>query len=244
MIAIQTIDLTKKYKEKIAVNSLNLTIEQGELFALLGLNGAGKTTTIKMLSCLTKPTNGDAMILGNSVISNPMKVKELINVSPQETAVAPSLTVRENLEFIARIYGNDKKRSKQKVEDIISSLELSSIAEEKAKVLSGGWQRRLSIAMALISEPQILFLDEPTLGFDVIARRELWNVIKRLKSKITIILTTHYLEEAESLSDRIGVMAKGELRAIGTPNELITQTNAERFEDAFIALAGEGEIRL
>jgi len=240
MIAIQTIDLTKKYKEKIAVNSLNLTIEQGELFALLGLNGAGKTTTIKMLSCLTKPTNGDAMILGNSVISNPMKVKELINVSPQETAVAPSLTVRENLEFIARIYGNDKKRSKQKVEDIISSLELSSIAEEKAKVLSGGWQRRLSIAMALISEPQILFLDEPTLGFDVIARRELWNVIKRLKSKITIILTTHYLEEAESLSDRIGVMAKGELRAIGTPNELITQTNAENLKMPLLHLQEKG----
>lgn len=244
MIAIQTINLTKKYKGKIAVNSLNLTIEQGELFALLGLNGAGKTTTIKMLSCLTKPTNGDAIILGNSIISNPIKVKELINVSPQETAIAPNLTVRENLEFIAGIYGSDKKQSKQKAEDIISSFELSSITEEKAKTLSGGWQRRLSIAMALISEPQILFLDEPTLGLDVVARRELWSVIKRLKSKITIILTTHYLEEAESLADRIGIMAKGELKSTGTPNELISKTNTARFEDAFIALAGEGGIRI
>ncbi|AEE91046.1 Sulfate-transporting ATPase [Tepidanaerobacter acetatoxydans Re1] len=244
MIAIQTINLTKKYKGKIAVNSLNLTIEQGELFAWLGLNGAGKTTTIKMLSCLTKPTNGDAIILGNSIISNPIKVKELINVSPQETAIAPNLTVRENLEFIAGIYGSDKRQSKQKAEDIISSFELSSITEEKAKTLSGGWQRRLSIAMALISEPQILFLDEPTLGLDVVARRELWSVIKRLKNKVTIILTTHYLEEAESLADRISIMAKGELKSIGTPNELISKTNTARFEDAFIALAGEGGIRI
>ncbi|MEG6566344.1 ABC transporter ATP-binding protein [Thermoanaerobacterium saccharolyticum] len=244
MIAIQTINLTKKYKGKIAVNSLNLTIEKGELFALLGLNGSGKTTTIKILSCLTKPTNGDAIILGNSIISNPIKVKELVNVSPQETAIAPNLTVRENLEFIAGIYGSGKKLSKQKAEDIISSFELSSITEEKAKTLSGGWQRRLSIAMALISEPQILFLDEPTLGLDVVARRELWSVIKRLKSKITIILTTHYLEEAESLADRIGIMAKGELKAIGTAYELISKTNTKRFEDAFIALAGEGGIQI
>ncbi len=242
MIAIQTTNLTKKYKEKIVVDSLNLSIEQGELFALLGLNGAGKTTTIKMLSCLTRPTSGDAMILGSSIVSNSIKVKEQINVSPQETAIAPNLTVRENLELIAGIYGSDKKQSKQKAEDSISSFGLSDIAQDKAKTLSGGWQRRLSIAMALISEPQILFLDEPTLGLDVLARRELWGVIKKLKGKITIILTTHYLEEAESLSDRIGIMTKGELKAIGTADELTKKTNTAKFEDAFIALAEEGSI--
>ncbi|HBP66365.1 MAG TPA: ABC transporter ATP-binding protein [Desulfosporosinus sp.] len=244
MIAIQTTNLTKKYKEKIVVNSLNLTIEQGELFGLLGLNGAGKSTTIKMLSCLTKPTAGDAMILGNSIISNSIKVKEQINVSPQETAIAPNLTVRENLEFIAGIYGSDKKRSIQKAEDTISSFGLSDIAQDKAKTLSGGWQRRLSIAMALISEPQILFLDEPTLGLDILARRELWGIIIKLKGKVTIILTTHYLEEAESLSDRIGIMVKGNLKAIGTADELITITNTAKFEDAFIALAEEGSMCL
>jgi ABC-2 type transport system ATP-binding protein len=244
MIAIQTTDLTKKYKEKIVVNSLNLTIEQGELFALLGVNGAGKSTTIKMLSCLVKPTNGDAMILGNSIISNSIKIKDRINVSPQETAIAPNLTVQENLELIAGIYGSDKNQSKQKAEDTISSFGLSDIAKDKAKTLSGGWQRRLSIAMALISDPKILFLDEPTLGLDVLARRELWAVIKKLKGKVTIILTTHYLEEAESLSDRIGIMAKGELKAIGTANELIAKTNTAKFEDAFVALAGEGGMRI
>lgn len=201
MIAIQRINLAKKYIGKTAVNSLNLTIEQGELFVLLGLNSAGKTTATKVLSCPIKPTNGDALILGASIISNPIKVRELINLSPQETAVAPSLTVRENLGFIARIHGSDKKRSKQRAEDSISSFEVSTIAEEKAKDLSGGWQRRLSIVMAVISQPQILFLDEPTLGFDVVARRELWNAIRRLESKIAIILNTNYLEEAESLAD-------------------------------------------
>ncbi len=244
MIAIQTTNLTKKYMDRTVVNSLNLNIEQGELFALLGVNGAGKSTTIKMLSCLAKPTSGDAMILGDSISSNPIKVKEKINVSPQETAIAPNLTVRENLELIAGIYGSDKEKSSQKAEKAISSFGLSDIAQDKAKTLSGGWQRRLSIAMALISEPQILFLDEPTLGLDVLARRELWGIIEKLKGKITIILTTHYLEEAESLSDRIGIMSKGELKAIGTAKELIAKTNAPNFEDAFISIAGEGGARI
>ena len=242
MTAIQATNLTKKYKNKTVVNSLNLNINKGELFALLGVNGAGKTTTIKMLSCLTKPTNGDAMVLGNSIISNAIKVKEQINVSPQETAIAPKLTVRENLELIAGIYGNDKKSSRQKAEYTISSFGLNNIAKDKAKTLSGGWQRRLSIAMALISEPKILFLDEPTLGLDVLARRELWNVIGNLKGKVTIILTTHYLEEAEALSDRVGIMSNGELMAIGTTAELKMKTNTDKFEDAFIALAGEGGV--
>jgi ABC-2 type transport system ATP-binding protein len=240
--AIETTNLVKKYGDKIVVYSLNLTVEKGELFALLGGNGAGKTTTIKMLSCLSKPTSGDAIILGESVVSNPKDVKSKINISPQENAVASNLTVRENLELIAEIYGNNKNTALSKVDEIISTFGLTAVAKDKAKTLSGGWQRRLSIAMALVSEPQILFLDEPTLGLDVIARRELWTAIERLKGKITIILTTHYMEEAESLSDRIGVMVNGRLKAIGTAEELKKLTNAEKFEDAFITLVSESEV--
>ena len=241
MIAIQTENLTKKYKEKVAVNSLDLLVDRGELFALLGVNGAGKTTAIKMLSCLIKPTKGDATVFGKSIISESFKVKEMINVSPQETAIAPNLTVRENLEFIAGIHGNDKKTAGEKANQIISSFGLEEIAKDRAGILSGGWQRRLSIAMALISEPQLLFLDEPTLGLDVIARRELWNVIKKMKGKVTIILTTHYLEEAVHLSDRIGIIVKGELKETGTAEELMKKTCAKTFEDAFITISGEGD---
>ena len=241
MIAIETINLTKKYKEKLAVNNLNLKINKGELFALLGVNGAGKTTTIKMLSCLIKPTSGDANILEKSILSDRLEIKDFINVSPQETAIAPNLSVRENLEFISGIYGNNKKEAKEKADKMIKSFDLSSIENDKAKTLSGGWQRHLSIAMALISDPKILFLDEPTLGLDVLARRKLWNVIKDMKDNVTIILTTHYLEEAVALSDRIGIMAKGELKAIGTSDELIKETNSKNFEDAFISLAGNRE---
>ena len=241
MIAIQTENLTKKYKEKVAVNSLDLLVDRGELFALLGVNGAGKTTAIKMLSCLIKPTKGDATVFGKSIISESFKVKEMINVSPQETAIAPNLTVRENLEFIAGIHGNDKKSAREKANQIISSFGLEGIAKDRARILSGGWQRRLSIAMALISEPQLLFLDEPTLGLDVIARRELWNVIKKMKGKVTIILTTHYLEEAVYLSDRIGIIVKGELKETGTAEELMKKTGAKTFEDAFITISGEGD---
>jgi ABC-2 type transport system ATP-binding protein len=237
MIAIQTHDLVKKYKEKTAVKALNLDIQQGELFALLGVNGAGKTTTIKMLSCLTPPTSGDAILLGDSILSNPQAVKSKINVSPQETAVALNLTVRENLELIARLYGHDKKPAVEKANETLSAFGMEEIAKDRAKTLSGGWQRRLSIAMALISEPSILFLDEPTLGLDILARRELWATIEKLKGKITIILTTHYMEEAEALSDRIGIMVKGHMKAIGTAAELISQTKAKNFEDAFVALA-------
>ncbi len=241
MIAIETINLTKKYKDKLAVNNLNLKINKGELFALLGVNGAGKTTTIKMLSCLINPTSGDANILDKSILSDRLEIKDFINVSPQETAIAPNLSVRENLEFISGIYGNNKKEAKEKADKMIASFDLSSIENDKAKTLSGGWQRHLSIAMALISDPKILFLDEPTLGLDVLARRKLWNVIKDMKDSVTIILTTHYLEEALALSDRIGIMAKGELKAIGTSDELIKETNSKDFEDAFISLAGNRE---
>lgn len=240
MIAIQTIELEKKFKEKTAVNKLNLSIEEGELFALLGVNGAGKTTTIRILSCLLRPTTGDAILLGKSIVKNSYDVKRMINISPQETAVAPNLTVRENLELIAGIYGFDKSKSKGKAKEIISTFSLEEVEKSKAKTLSGGWQRRLSIAMALISEPRILFLDEPTLGLDVLARRELWSAISKIKGKITIILTTHYLEEAEALSDRIAIMVKGELKALGTAAELKAKTGKDNFEDAFISIAEGG----
>jgi ABC-2 type transport system ATP-binding protein len=234
--AIQTLRLTKKFKERTAVDSLDLSIEKGELFALLGLNGAGKTTTIKMLCCLTPPTGGDALLLGDSIVRNPAAVKQKINLSPQETAVAPALTVEENLELIARIYGSDPKTALEKAGKIMDSFGLSDRAREKAKTLSGGLQRRLSIAMALISDPEIIFLDEPTLGLDVVARRELWKIMRDLKGKITMILTTHYLEEAEALSDRIGILHKGRLKALGSAAELKQQTGKESFEDAFLVL--------
>lgn len=240
MIAIQTIYLTKKYGALIAVEDLNISVIEGELFALLGLNGAGKTTTIKMLSCLTRPTSGDAILLGDSIISKSLSIKQNTNISPQETAVAPNLTVRENLELIAGIYGQDKKTAHQNAIYMANRFELDNLMTKKVKALSGGLQRRLSIAMALISEPQILFLDEPTLGLDVLARRELWSAIKSLKGKVTIILTTHYMEEVEELSDRIGILSSGKLLATGTISELMAQTNTNKFEDAFVILAKGG----
>lgn len=239
MEAIITEKLTKKYKEKTAVNGLNLTVHQGELYALLGVNGAGKSTTIKMLSCLTQPTSGDAKLMGCSITEETAKVKALMNVSPQETAVAAKLSVRENLEFIARVYGFSKKEAKEKAQKAIEDFNMEEIAKSRASTLSGGWQRRLSIAMALITDPQILFLDEPTLGLDVLARRELWQVIEKLKGKMTIILTTHYLEEAESLSDRVGIMSRGVLCAEGTAEELKAKAGTDNFEEAFITLTQE-----
>lgn len=236
MEAIKTIQLTKKYKDLAAVNGLDLAVEQGELFALLGVNGAGKTTTIKMLSCLTKPTGGDAYLNGKSVVSEAAEVKRIIGVSPQETAVAPNLTVKENLELMCGVHGFSKDKGREKTAELLEQFELTGISGKKAGKLSGGWQRRLSIAMALISEPQILFLDEPSLGLDVLARSDLWDSIRALKKHITIILTTHYMEEAEALSDRIGIMKDGRLLALGTAEELKQRAGTERFEDAFVAL--------
>lgn len=238
MNAIVVTNLTKKYGNSVAVDNLNLLIEQGELFALLGTNGAGKTTTIKMLSCLIPPTCGDAVLLNNSINRHSQEVKQTINLSPQETAVAANLSVLENLEFIAEIYGESKEASRRKAKETISQFSLDNALSKKARTLSGGMQRRLSIAMALITNPQILFLDEPTLGLDVIARRELWALIKALKGKVTIILTTHYLDEVEALADRIGVMKDGVLVTVGTVAELTSQTETTKFEDAFITLAG------
>ncbi|MBQ8795398.1 MAG: ABC transporter ATP-binding protein [Clostridia bacterium] len=241
MSAIKTTNLTKKYGDKTVVNNLCLEVKEGEMYALLGVNGAGKSTTIKMLSCLTAPTSGEAQILSKSITKESESVKQIISVSPQETSVAPNLTVRENLEFIAGIYGFSGKEAKAKATKIMEDFDLTQIAKSRAKTLSGGWQRRLSIAMALISEPKVVFLDEPTLGLDVLARRELWSHIEKLKGKITIILTTHYLEEAEALSDRIGVMTKGELKAEGTASELKALAKTDDFEEAFVKIC-QGEV--
>lgn len=242
MTAVQTLDLQKKFKDKTAVDGLNLSVEEGELLALLGVNGAGKTTTIRMLCCLSKPTAGDALLLGKSIRKESEAVKAMLNLSPQETAVAPNLSVRENLELIAGLYGCDRKLARERSREIMAALSMEEAENRRAKTLSGGWQRRLSIAMGLITRPRILFLDEPTLGLDVLARRELWEVIRGLKGRVTVVLTTHYLEEAEALSDRIAVMAQGRLRAMGTAEELVRSTGAANFEDAFVALAqGKGE---
>ena len=241
MYAIKTDGLTKKYKDLIAVNELNLEVKKGELYSLLGINGAGKTTTIKMLSGLIRPTKGDALLNGNSIVKKVDEVKKIIGVSPQETAVAPNLSVKENLELMCGIHGFSKEKKKVKVQELIQQFDLGSIEKKKAGKLSGGWQRRLSIAMALISEPEILFLDEPTLGLDVIARSELWDTIRLLKGKITIILTTHYMEEAEELSDRIGIMKGGKLLVVGTADELKEKAGCDKFEEAFVKIVKEAK---
>ena len=240
MLAIETKKLKKKFKDKIAVNEIDLNIKQGELFALLGVNGAGKTTTIKMLSGLILPTSGEIIIEDMNMKNDVFKIKEILNVSPQETAIAPNLTVKENLEFMAGVY--KIKDKEKKVNELIKQFKLDEVLNKKAKTLSGGWQRKVSIAISLINNPKILFLDEPTLGLDVIARKELWKVINLLKGKITIILTTHYMEEAESLSDRIGIMANGNLVDIGTSEELIKKTKSKNLEDAFVSIATGGEL--
>lgn len=241
MYAIKTVGLLKKYKDIVAVNDLNLEVKQGELYSLLGINGAGKTTTIKMLSCLVKPTEGDAYLNEHSIVSNSETVKKIIGVSPQETAVAPNLSVKENLELMCGIYGFSKEKKEKKINELIGEFDLEKISKKKAGKLSGGWQRRLSIAMALVGEPEILFLDEPTLGLDVIARSELWDTIRLLKGKITIILTTHYMEEAEALSDRIGIMRDGSLLIEGTADELKKKAECDRFEDAFVKIVKEAK---
>lgn len=239
MNAVETVKLTKKYKDLTAVDGLDLEIKKGELFALLGVNGAGKTTTIKMLSCIAKPTSGDAFLNGKSVVSQKAEVKSIIAVSPQETAVAPKLTVKENLELMAGVHGFSKEKTAEKTTELSRAFSLSEVMKKPAGKLSGGWQRRLSIAMALICEPEILFLDEPTLGLDVLARGDLWELIRSLKGKITIILTTHYMEEAQALSDRIGIMKGGRLIFTGTAEEIKAKAGTESFEEAFVRIVKE-----
>ena len=242
MYAIKTTALTKRYGDIKAVDKLDLEIRQGELFSLLGVNGAGKTTTVKMLSCLTKPTDGEASVGGYSITKESEQVKHLIGVSPQQTAVAAGLSVKENLELICGVHGFTGQKTAAKVLEMAEKFDLGGVLNRKAGKLSGGWQRRVSIAMALISEPKILFLDEPTLGLDVLARQGLWETIRALKGDVTVILTTHYMEEAKALSDRIGVMKDGRLLAVGTAEELMARTGAEDFESAFVCLVKEGAV--
>lgn len=241
MIAIKTVHLTKKYKELVAVDDLTLEIEKGELFALLGINGAGKSTTVKMLSCLTSPTEGDAFVEGYSILRDAQSVKGVIGVSPQESALAPNLSVRENLELVAGIYGLRGESREDKIGELAKRFGLSDILSRRAGKLSGGQARRVSIAMALITEPSVLFLDEPTLGLDVIAKSELWDVIRALKGRVTVILTTHSMEEAEALSDRVGIMKDGRLLVVGTARELTERTGTGRLEDAFVAIVREAK---
>lgn len=236
MYALKIENLTKRYKDIVAVDGLSLDVEQGELLSLLGVNGAGKTTTIKMLSCLTKPTSGDAYLLGKSICKDAAAVKEWIAVSPQETAVAPALSVKENLELMCGIFQFTKEKRAERIEELTTLLGLESVLHRKAGKLSGGWQRRLSIAMALVSEPKILFLDEPTLGLDVLARSDLWDIIRALKGNVTIILTTHYMEEAEALSDRIAIMKDGKLLVCDTANAIKARAETDDFEQAFIQI--------
>ena len=236
MYAIETIALTKKYKDVVAVDALDLRIHKGEVFSLLGINGAGKTTAIKMLSCLVAPTFGRAFVDGIDVVESAGRVKEIIAISPQETAIAPNLTVEENLQLLCGIHGLSKDETNEKVKELSDTFGLEDVLKRRAGKLSGGWQRRLSIAMALVSDPSILFLDEPTLGLDVIARSELWDVIHSLKGKTTVILTTHYMEEAQTLSDRIGIMKDGRLLTVGTAKEIMESVGADKFEDAFISV--------
>lgn len=242
MLAIKTENLRKEYKDVVAVDNLNLEIEEGELFALLGVNGAGKTTTIKMLSTLSKPTSGDAIVLGHSVLKDADRIKELIDISMQETAIARKLSVEENVEFYARLSGQTKEEIAETKEYVFKVFGFDSVAKKRAAKLSGGWQRKLSIALALVSNPKILFLDEPTLGLDVLARRELWKTIESLKGKMTIILTTHYMEEAEALADRIGIMKDGKLLFVGTKEVLFEKTGKDNVENAFIELVSGGDL--
>ena len=241
MDAIKTVELTKKYRDLTAVDRLDLTVRQGELMSLLGVNGAGKTTTIRMLTGLTRPTSGDAFLNGKSILTDSAAVKAMIAVSPQETAVAPNLTVRENLELMCGVHGLSKGEAADRTAALSGRFGLDGIGRRKAGRLSGGWQRRLSIAMALVSGPQILFLDEPTLGLDVLARGELWDMIRALKGRMTVILTTHYMEEAEALSDRVAIMKSGRLLLTGTPAEIMDRTGADRFDEAFVRVVKEGE---
>ncbi len=236
MEIIKTVNLTKKYKDVVAVDNLNLSVFKGEIFSLLGVNGAGKTTTIKMLSTLTRPTSGTAYIKGNDVVTRSSAVKEIIALSPQETAVAPKLTTKENLEFICGIYGFSKEKTQSKTKELTALLGLEKVLDKRADKLSGGMKRRLSIALSLISEPEVLFLDEPTLGLDVLSRSELWDLILSLKGRVTIILTTHYMEEAEHLSDRIAIMKEGKLLFVGKSQEIKEIAGEENFEQAFIKI--------
>ena len=237
MNAIETRGLTKKYKTKTAVDGLDLTVAEGELFALLGVNGAGKTTTVRMLTCLSEPTGGECRVCGKDCVKEQSEVKQVVGISPQDTAVAENLTVLENLKLVCGIYGYSKEETESKISEMMNLFRMDEVGNSRAKTLSGGWKRKLSIAMALISKPKVLFLDEPTLGLDVLARRELWSVVEELKGKITIVLTTHHMEEAEHLADRIAIMLEGKIAAIGTLAELEQISGKTGLEESFVEIA-------
>lgn len=241
MPAIETVNLSKRYGRVTAVEALDLRVEKGEVFSLLGVNGAGKTTTIKMLSCLAAPSGGDAFVDGHSIVRDRAGVKGAIGISPQETAIAPNLSARENLELMCALHALRRPKRREQVEKLAAQFGLEEVLGRRAGKLSGGWQRRLSIAMALVGEPNILFLDEPMLGLDVLARSELRASIRALRGGVTVVVTTHDMQEAEALSDRIGVMRSGRLLAVGTARELKQRTGTQSLEEAFVSLV-KGEI--
>ena len=237
--AITIENLTKKYEDKLAVENLSLQVGKGELFGLLGPNGAGKTTTISIICGLIKPTSGTVKIYGYDVIKEQQKVKELIGVCIQETAIYPYLTGMENLALFGNLYAMNKKTIKERSNLLLTKMALKEDAKRLAAKYSGGMKRRLSLALALIHDPQIAFLDEPTVAMDPQSRHAVWDFIKEQKTKgKTIILTTHYMEEAEELCDRVGIIDQGKLIALGTPQELIAKNNVKNLEDVFIELTG------
>ena len=237
MNAVEVKKLTKKYKSNIAVNNIDFTIQEGELFALLGVNGAGKTTTVRMLCGLSTPTSGECFVCGKNCITERAAVKKIVGISPQDTAVAENLTVFENLQLMCGLYGYSKEQQDEKIRETMKLFRLDDIKDAKVKTLSGGWKRKVSIAMALISEPKVLFLDEPTLGLDVLARRDLWKILEKLKGNVTMILTTHYMEEAEHLADRIAIMMQGKIAVIGTLFDLENASGKKGLENVFVEIA-------
>lgn len=239
MDAIKVSNLTKQFKNVLAVNNISFNVKEGEIFGVLGLNGAGKTTTIKMMSGLTRPTSGNIKVFDYDIYKDINKIKSIIGFSPQESAIANNLTVKENIELMASLYFKDKAKIKNNTERVINNLGLESYINRRAKTLSGGYKRRLSIAMALVTNPRILFLDEPTLGLDVINRHELWNVINNLKGKVTIILTSHYMEEISALVDDIAIMKNGKILMINNLETILKSTNTNSLEEAFIKIVGE-----
>lgn len=221
--AVETSGLKKTYGEITAVDSLDLKIKRGELFALLGPNGAGKTTTISMLSCLLKPTSGSAKVMGFDVNKEPYAVKGVLGTSPQETSISERLSIIENLAFIGKLNGLSADEAEKRAEELTKVMGLEERKNSQARKLSGGMRRRLSIMMSLIHNPSVIFLDEPTLGLDPQARRAMWDFISKLKGEKTILLTTHYMEEADFLADNIGIMDEGRIVALGTSHELKTR---------------------
>jgi len=238
-MAIVLENLTKKFEDVTAVDGLSLQIEKGELFGLLGPNGAGKTTIIKILCGLLEPTNGTATVGGYDVQRDSAKMKELIGVCPQDTAAYPYLTGMENVEFFGNLYAMSKAKLKENAKKLLDKMSLSQDAGRRVRKYSGGMKRRINLIMALIHDPEIAFLDEPTVAMDPQSRHAVWDFIRDLeKQGKTIILTTHYMEEAEELCGRVGIVDHGKLIALGSPKELMNENDAKDLEDVFIKLTG------